>query len=61
MYIDKVQVFNGETKHKSPCIVLHLSQARPEKPTDAEMVSEVVRMEDVQVQVVRTHVLRAKL
>ena len=50
MYIDRLQVFHGETPHKNPCVVMHVAQPRPPG----------LRREGKK-EVVRTHVVRAKL
>ena len=47
MYISKVQVFNGETTHESPCIIAHVSQA------DASVTGDV--------RTVRVHTARVML
>lgn len=58
MFIDRLQVFHGETRHKNPCIVMHLSQPRVEKPAEPEKAAEVVRRVEG---IVRTHIVHAKL
>ncbi|KAF2133738.1 hypothetical protein P153DRAFT_372328 [Dothidotthia symphoricarpi CBS 119687] len=50
MFIDKVQVFHGDTTHQNPCIVMHLSKPR------VDNVGVEGRKDSV-----RTHVIRAQL
>ncbi|CAO2650181.1 Nn.00g014730.m01.CDS01 [Neocucurbitaria sp. VM-36] len=53
MFIDKLQVFHGDTLHKNPCIVMHLSQPRP-----ATAESEV---RDEGKNIIRVHKMRSNL
>ena len=60
MYIEKLQVFHGETKHKSPCIVMHLAQPKVERPEKPEEKPEMVERDESGGRV-RTHTVRARL
>ncbi|KAF1848988.1 uncharacterized protein K460DRAFT_375732 [Cucurbitaria berberidis CBS 394.84] len=52
MFIDKLQIFHGDTLHKNPCIVMHLSQ-----PTAGAEVERRYEGKNV----LRVHKVRSKL
>ncbi|KAH7093465.1 hypothetical protein FB567DRAFT_609962 [Paraphoma chrysanthemicola] len=58
MFIDKIQVFKGETKNGEPCILMHLRQPLGQ-PGDADEVNVKKRTEDGNT--VREHTFRARL
>ncbi|KAF1937684.1 hypothetical protein EJ02DRAFT_505854 [Clathrospora elynae] len=53
MYISKLHIFHGETDHKNPCIVIHISQPKSQ-------AAEMERRDEGK-SMVRVHMLRAKL
>lgn len=56
MFIDKIQVFSGETAHDKPCILMHVS--RQMAPNEGDVEAEE---EDSRRQVLNEHVVRAKI
>lgn len=59
MFIDKVQVFQGDTDSRSPCVVMHLSKPRAQDESPQRRSVEAMEVEVVKVIEVRP--LRAKL
>jgi hypothetical protein len=55
MYLDKIQVFKGETKAELPCILIHVKQ-----PLDQAAEVEVQRR-DTGRGTAREHIFRAHL
>ena len=53
MYLDKIQVFKGETKAELPCILIHVKQPLGQ-------TAEAVEREENS-GMLRVHTLRAKL
>jgi len=56
MYLDKIQVFKGETRAELPCILIHVKQPLGQTAEAAEVER---REEDSGM--LRVHTLRAKL
>ena len=59
MYLDKIQVFKGETKAELPCILIHVKQPLGQTAEGAEGAEVERREEDSGI--LRVHTWRAKL
>lgn len=57
MFIDKIQVFRGETKAELPCILMHVRQPLGQSVA----VKREITQEDKENGTVRTHIFRAIL